>query len=273
MQLIGAKIDDVVQKMNETGQTMGLTTEEIVEGTALIKNGFDSVRQAVEKGDINGILKDMMSEGSQQGIDMTADKLTEMSRAMGLIPNEKRIKITADGFEVVDDLTAKVRQLEGKKFVVTVDTEGNTDGVDNVEKKTKQLDGKQCEVIFTADGTPAIATIDNTEYKIAEYDGTTGTAKLIAENGEAIGVIDLTTGKINLIPTTHDTEITAQDNTSAGVESAKANLDTVKDKTVTLTVQTVQVGGLSNQNVPAAKFGSTGMFVKKCQKSQRYTKF
>lgn len=257
------KIDDVVQKMNETGQTMGLTTEEIVEGTALIKNGFDSVRQAVEKGDINGILKDMMSEGSQQGIDMTADKLTEMSRAMGLIPNEKRIKITADGFEVVDDLTAKVRQLEGKQFVVTVDTEGNTDGVDNVEKKTKQLDGKQCEVMFTADGTPAIATIDNTEYKIAEYDGTTGTAKLIAENGEAIGVIDLTTGKINLIPTTHDTEITAQDNTSAGVESAKANLDTVKDKTVTLTVQTVQVGGLSNQNVPAAKFGSTGTFVKK----------
>lgn len=262
------KIDDVVQKMNETGQTMGLTTEEIVEGTALIKNGFDSVRQAVEKGDINGILKDMMSEGSQQGIDMTADKLTEMSRAMGLIPNEKRIKITADGFEVVDDLTAKVRQLEGKKFVVTVDTEGNTDGVDNVEKKTKQLDGKQCEVIFTADGTPAIATIDNTEYKIAEYDGTTGTAKLIAENGEAIGVIDLTTGKINLIPTTHDTEITAQDNTSAGVESAKANLDTVKDKTVTLTVQTVQVGGLSNQNVPAAKFGSSGMFVKKAKKAK-----
>lgn len=262
------KIDDVVQKMNETGQTMGLTTEEIVEGTALIKNGFDSVRQAVEKGDINGILKDMMSEGSQQGIDMTADKLTEMSRAMGLIPNEKRIKITADGFEVVDDLTAKVRQLEGKKFVVTVDTEGNTDGVDNVEKKTKQLDGKQCEVMFTADGTPAIATIDNTEYKIAEYDGTTGTAKLIAENGEAIGVIDLTTGKINLIPTTHDTEITAQDNTSAGVESAKANLDTVKDKTVTLTVQTVQVGGLSNQNVPAAKFGSTGMFVKKAKKAK-----
>ena len=262
------KIDDVVQKMNETGQIMGLTTEEIVEGTALIKNGFDSVRQAVEKGDINGILKDMMSEGSQQGIDMTADKLTEMSRAMGLIPNEKRIKITADGFEVVDDLTAKVRQLEGKKFVVTVDTEGNTDGVDNVEKKTKQLDGKQCEVMFTADGTPAIATIDNTEYKIAEYDGTTGTAKLIAKNGEAIGVIDLTTGKINLIPTTHDTEITAQDNTSAGVESAKANLDTVKDKTVTLTVQTVQVGGLSNQNVPAAKFGSTGMFVKKAKKAK-----
>lgn len=111
------KIDDVVQKMNETGQTMGLTTEEIVEGTALIKNGFDSVRQAVEKGDINGILKDMMSEGSQQGIDMTADKLTEMSRAMGLIPNEKRIKITADGFEVVDDLTAKVRQLEGKSLL------------------------------------------------------------------------------------------------------------------------------------------------------------
>ena len=264
------KIDDVVQKMNETGQTMGLTTEEIVEGTALIKNGFDSVRQAVEKGDINGILKDMMSEGSQQGIDMTADKLTEMSRAMGLIPNEKRIKITADGFEVVDDLTAKVRQLEGKKFVVTVDTEGNTDGVDNVEKKTKQLDGKQCEVMFTADGTPAIATIDNTEYKIAEYDGTTGTAKLIAENGEAIGVIDLTTGKINLIPTTHDTEITAQDNTSAGVESAKANLDTVKDKTVTLTVQTVQVGGLSNQNVPAAKFGSSGMFVKKAKGTQNF---
>ena len=92
------------------------------------------------------------------------------------------------------------------------------------------------------------------------------------KNGEAIGVIDLTTGKINLIPTTHDTEITAQDNTSAGVESAKANLDTVKDKTVTLTVQTVQVGGLSNQNVPAAKFGSTGMFVKKAKKP-RHTKF
>ena len=264
------KIDDVVQKMNETGQTMGLTTEEIVEGTALIKNGFDSVSQAIEKGDINGILKDMMSEGSQQGIDMTADKLTEMSRAMGLIPSEKRIKITADGFEVVDDLAAKVRQLEGKQFIVTVDTESNTDGVDDVEKKTKQLDGKKCEVIFTADGTPAIATIDNTEYKITEYDGTTGTAKLIAENGEAIGVIDLTTGKINLIPTTHDTEITAQDNTADGVESAKASLDTVKDKTVTLTVQTVQVGGLSNQNVPAAKFGSSGMFVKKAKGTQNF---
>lgn len=264
------KIDDVVKKMNETGQSMGLTTEEIVEGTALIKNGFDSVSQAVEKGDISGILQDMMSEGSKQGIDMTADKLTEMSRAIGLIPNDKRIKITADGLEVVDDLTAKVRELEGKKFVVTVDTKGNTDGVDNVDKKTKELDGKKCEITFTADGTPAIATIDNTEYKITEYDGTTGTAKLIAENGEAIGVIDLTTGKINLIPTTHDTEITAQDNTSAGVESAKANLDTVKDKTVTLTVQTVQVGGLSNQNVPAAKFGSSGMFVRKAKGTQNF---
>lgn len=262
------KIDDVVKKMNETGQSMGLTTEEIIEGTALIKNGFDSVSQAVEKGDISGILQDMMSEGSKQGIDMTADKLTEMSRAIGLIPNDKRIKITADGLEVVDDLTAKVRELEGKKFVVTVDTEGNTDGVDNVEKKTKELDGKKCEITFTADGTPALATIGNAEYKIAEYDGTTGTAKLIAENGEAIGVIDLTTGKINLIPTTHDTEITAQDNTSAGVESAKANLDTVKDKTVTLTVQTVQIGGLSNQDVPAAKFGSSAMFVKKAKKAK-----
>ena len=45
---------------------------------------------------------------------MTADKLTEMS-CYGT-DTEKRIKITADGFEVVDDLTAKVRQLEGKKF-------------------------------------------------------------------------------------------------------------------------------------------------------------
>ena len=92
------------------------------------------------------------------------------------------------------------------------------------------------------------------------------------KNGEAIGVIDLTTGKINLIPTTHDTEITAQDNTSAGVESAKANLDTVKDKTVTLTVQTVQVGGLSNQKCSGGQVWQFGNVRKKKPKKPKVHK-
>ncbi len=72
---------------------------------------------------------------------------------------------------------------------MTVDTEGDTSGADEVDEKVSNLDGKKCSVTFTADGAPAIATIDGFEYKLSDYDSKTGTAKLLAENGEAVGAL------------------------------------------------------------------------------------
>lgn len=263
----GTDLEKAVNDYISAGEKFGMTAQEARLGGALIKEGFSDLASAANtESGLNNVINSFKELTGET--DLTGEQLTQLAKKIGLIPEGKEITINAEGdVSIIDTVDVKVKALEGKTFVVTVETEGDTEGADEVDKSVKELDGKKCTITFTADNTPAIATIDGTEHRIVNYDASTGTAMLLAENGEAMAIIDLTTGKITAIPEEHDTNITATDNTSAGVESAKQNLDSVKDKTVTLTVQTVNVGEGSN----AARFGNTGFFKANARGTQNFS--
>lgn len=251
----GSVLDKAVTDYISAGQKFGMTAQQAQLGAALIKQGFSDIASAaVTDGGLNAVVNSFKELSGQTNI--TSDQLTQLAREIGILPESKKINISAEGdVTIVDTVEQQVKNLDGKTFAVTVNTECDTSGASEVDEKVKKLDGKKCTVTFTADGTPAIATINGVEYKLTDYSSQTGTATLLAENGQAIGVIDLTTGKIYSIPLTHDTSITAQDNTSSGVESAKAQLNSVKDKSVTITVRTVlgSTPGATIENMPWRK--------------------
>lgn len=265
----GPALDKVINDYMSAGQKFGMTAQQAQLGGALIKQGFSDIASAAATdGGLNAVVNSFKELSGQT--DITGEQLTQLAREIGILPENKKINISAEGdVTIVDTVEQQVKNLDGKTFAVTVNTEGDTSGADEVDEKVKKLDGKKCSVIFTADGTPAIATIDGVEYRLTDYNSQTGTATLLAKNGEAIGVIDLTTGKISEIPKEHDTNITATDNTGPGVQRAKDNLDSVKDKTVTLTVQTVTVGGVGSDS-PAAKFANTGGWKNNAKGTQNF---
>ncbi|MDO5398216.1 MAG: phage tail tape measure protein [bacterium] len=153
-----------------------------------------------------------ISEAAAAGkLDVVVEQANQITHAMGLLPKSAHIEISANGdISVVDELADKITLL----------------------------DGRECEITLNADGTPATATIEGVEYAVSNYDGKTHTAVLTAEDGVSF-TVNFVTGEISEIPPEHETNITAKDNTSEGVESAKAQLSTVKDKEVTITVHTV----------------------------------
>ena len=222
-------------------KSIGDTAEEAVRGAALIKSGFSDVSQVTAE-TLPTVLNNMRELGNAQGLDMTAEKLTQMAQSMKLIPENKHVEISAQGdISIVNDIADKINLL----------------------------DGRECTVTFNADGSPATATIEGVEYAVSNYDGKTHTATLTADDGASY-TINFVTGEISTIPQEHDTNITATDNTGPGVQSAKDNLDSVKDKTVTLTVQTVTVGGVGSDS-PAAKFANTGGWKNNAKGTQNFS--
>ncbi len=261
----GDVLDNYVSNYISDIQQFGASAEETAMGAALIKSGFSDIASAAATdGGLNAVVNSFKELSGQT--DITGEQLTQLARKIGILPENKKINISAEGdVTIVDSVEQQVKNLDGKTFAVTVNTEGDTSGVDEVDEKVKKLDGKKCSVTFTADGTPAIATIDGVEYKITNYDASTGTATLLAKNGDAIAVIDLTTGKITAIPEEHDTEITATDNTGDGVQSAKNQLSTLPDsKEINITTvftTKFQTSGDSNYNKfnTGNQFGGLGL--------------
>lgn len=249
----GPALEKAINDYMSAGQKFGMTAQQAQLGGALIKQGFSDIASAAAaEGGLKAVVNSFKELSGQT--DITGEQLTQIAKEIGILPENKKINISAKGdISIVDTVEQKVKNLDGKTFAVTVNAEGDTSGADEVDERVKKLDGKKCSVTFTADGTPAIATIDGVEYKLTDYNSETGTATLLAENGKAIGVIDLTTGKISEIPKEHNTNITATDNTAPGVESAKNALATVQDKTVTISVKTVVTG--APEGSAAAKLG------------------
>lgn len=257
----GRALDGIVNDYIRSMKEFGATAEEAGIGGALIKEGFKSLNEAASsEGGLNKVAESFKEITGQS--ELTGEQFTKLAQEIGLLPKDTKIELNAEGdFELVDTVDSKVKELAGETFAIKFDTEGDTKKLDDADEKVKDLANKKCVITLDADDKPAIATIDGLDYQIENYDNTTGKATLVAENGEAVAVIDLTTGKISEIPEEHDTEITATDNTGPAVKSAQDNINGLKDKTVTITVKTVEIGGIS-QNSPAAKFGNTGYFVK-----------
>lgn len=215
-QVTGESINAVYDDMRKLGESNGVDDyiKNAIEGTSVFAAGFNTLQDVIAAGD-EGINKFLTSakglyeyEGlftEDMGLDQKAEELTNFAHQIGLIPDDKSVRIDVDTGEVsvISDFTKKINDVWGsgdKTYNVTVNTEVNGDDIDDYTNKVEALDNKDCSVTFNADGSPARAVIGDITYDLKDYDESTGTATLYAEDGGAIGTIDLVNGKIELLP-------------------------------------------------------------------------
>lgn len=94
----GEVLDKYIGNYMNFAQKFGASTEQAVEGAALIKEGFSSVAEVGNNADnIQAVLNSLQQLGSVQGLDMNAEKLTEMAHEMKLLPDNMHIEFDAEG--------------------------------------------------------------------------------------------------------------------------------------------------------------------------------
>ena len=149
-------IGQIAKDYIEFEETIGKTGEELensVGSAALIKNGFTDVSKAVAEGEetIGAVIDDIRLLGKENGIfyglkdSEIAPKMTEIARAIGLIPDTKRIEIDAEGNAevVVDKVATAIEKINGKKEVSLEVNDGVVEVVDTTNEKLKGLSGKK----------------------------------------------------------------------------------------------------------------------------------
>ena len=232
--------------MRQLGEDNGVQdfVKNAIEGTAILASGFNSLQEVIDSGD-TGITKFLSNVSSlkehegiftaDMGIEEKSKQLTEFAHSVGLIPDDKSVKIDVDTGEisVITDVTKKINDIWGsgdKTLNVKVNTEVDGDNIDDFEKKVDSLNNKDCTVTFNADGSPARAVIGDVSYDLSEYDESKGTATLYAEGGEAIATIDLVNGKIELLPDKKVISFEATYNGTKGISEYAKQIDALKGR-------------------------------------------
>ena len=178
----------VAQDFLEYQKAIGQTTETAVQGAALIKNGFTDVSQVINSTDpnaVSAVIADIRELGAAQGLDMTADKLTEMAKAMGLIGSTKKIQISAEGdISVVDEAQEAVDRInEAGNVKLAISADGNITLLETTDEKLRELLEKQ-DVSFEINGEGNINILDAAGKLLGEIDGKTGTVTVNYVMGE-----------------------------------------------------------------------------------------
>lgn len=226
------KINDYVHSMQKFGAYSG----DIATNAALLQNGFKTVKEAAENGKL----------------DVITEQANELAHSMGLIPENKRIVIDADGnISVVKELQQAVDDVNTKGDVkLQVDAEGDVSVLDTADEKLKEL-------------------VKNDEVQI-KFNVDTGGFDINDLNGNKLGEITATGKVIWTNDSTEPDNYTAppkEGNVTFKKNSAEPDGYQPEDKFATVhytvSVEGSSIEGLSNKSVPAARFGSTGTFVKK----------
>lgn len=92
-------------------KSIGDIAEEAVKGAALIKSGFSDVSQVTAE-TLPTVLNNMRELGNAQGLDMTAEKLTQMAQAIKLIPQNTKIEFDGEGNIVLKVDDTEVEEYE-----------------------------------------------------------------------------------------------------------------------------------------------------------------
>ncbi len=128
------KAQEMVQNFLEYEKAIGESSETTVQGAALIANGFQNATAAATAGSdaVLAVINNMRSFGDMKGIFDGLDtagvaaKLTEMAHAMQLIPDNKEIRITAEGaIEVADKVQQAANEIENTPLDATLDANIN----------------------------------------------------------------------------------------------------------------------------------------------------
>lgn len=232
----GTELNNIINDYVHSMQKFGAYSGDIATNAALLQNGFKTVKEAAENGKL----------------DVITEQANELAHSMGLIPENKRIVIDADGnISVVKELQQAVDDVNTKVDVkLQVDAEGDVSVLDTADEKLKEL-------------------VKNDEVQI-KFNVDTGGFDINDLNGNKLGEITATGKVIWTNDSTEPDNYTAppkEGNVTFKKNSAEPDGYQPEDKFATVhytvSVEGSSIEGLSNKSVPAARFGSTGTFVKK----------
>lgn len=239
----GTELNNIINDYVHSMQKFGAYSGDIATNAALLQNGFKTVKEAAENGKL----------------DVITEQANELAHSMGLIPENKRIVIDADGnISVVKELQQAVDDVNTKGDVkLQVGAEGDISVLDTADSKLKELiNNNQVTIKFNVD-TGGFDINDLNGNKLGEI---TATGKVIWTNDS--------TEPDNYTAPPKDGNVTFKKN-SAEPDSYQPE-DKFATVHYTVSVEGSSIEGLSNKNVPAAKFGSSGMFVKKAKGTQNF---
>ena len=243
-------LDAVVNDFVKQGKEIGLTSEEIVTKAALMKNGFSDIQQAVASGDVSGLVKDLSSLGGDLGL--STEQVDALAHSLGLLPEDKHIEIDASGdVSAIENAKNAVEEINNAGNVqLQVSAEGDISVLDTADSKLQELiNNNQVTITFNVD---------------------TGGFDINDLNGNKLGEITATGKVIWTNDSTEPDNYTAppkEGNVTFKKNSAEPDGYQPEDKFATVhytvSVEGSSIEGLSDKSAPAARFGSTGMFVKK----------
>ncbi|MDY3971123.1 MAG: phage tail tape measure protein, partial [Clostridia bacterium] len=129
--------DAMANDFIEYKKSIGDTAEEAVRGAALIKSGFSDVSQVTAE-TLPAVLNNMRELGNAQGLDMTAEKLTQMAQAIKLIPQNTKIEFDGEGNIVLKVDDTEVEEYEAPDKPGKAPYSPDTSQVDAWTPPTKQ---------------------------------------------------------------------------------------------------------------------------------------
>ena len=232
----GDTLNNFISNYTADMQKFGASSNEIATKAALLQNGFRSIQEASEAG----------------ALDVVTKQANDLAHSMGLIPENKNIAINASGdISIIEDVQRAVDVVNGVGDVnLQVSAEGDISVLNTADSELQELvNNNQVTIKFNVD---------------------TGGFDINGLNGDKLGEITATGKVIWTNDSTEPDNYTAppkEGNVTFKKNSAEPDGYQPEDKFATVhytvSVEGSSIEGLSNKSVPAARFGSTGTFVKK----------
>lgn len=234
----GDTLNNFISNYTADMQKFGASSNEIATKAALLQNGFRSIQEASEAG----------------ALDVVTKQANDLAHSMGLIPENKNIAINASGdISIIEDVQRAVDVVNGVGDVnLQVSAEGDISVLNTADSELQELvNNNQVTIKFNVD---------------------TGGFDINDLNGDKLGEITATGKVIWTNDSTEPDNYTAppkEGNVTFTKDSAEPDGYQPEDKFATVhytvSVEGSSIEGLSDKSVPAAKFGSSGMFVKKAK--------
>lgn len=237
----GDTLNNFISNYTADMQKFGASSNEIATKAALLQNGFRSIQEASEAG----------------ALDVVTKQANDLAHSMGLIPENKNIAINASGdISIIEDVQRAVDVVNGVGDVnLQVSAEGDISVLNTADSELQELvNNNQVTIKFNVD---------------------TGGFDINDLNGDKLGEITATGKVIWTNDSTEPDNYTAppkEGNVTFTKDSAEPDGYQPEDKFATVhytvSVEGSSIEGLSDKSAPAARFGSTGMFVKKAKKAK-----
>ena len=194
--------------VKEYSQEMGFDdfATDIVGQLTVAQQGFNDISQVAQGGDaaIGNFFQDFVENAQAAGAstdDMAsslanmgqslvqnganADTVSSIINSLEALPEEKTIKISAEGdVSIIDQTTQRIEEIQGESVTVRVNAEGNLETITEAGNEVTELDGRVASVRVNAEGNyEAIDEVGNT---LATIDGETGEVTINQVEGETL---------------------------------------------------------------------------------------